>query len=141
MNTTTENATATKQARPKAKNLEECETAFVSKPARITEDVKPAIRRAYSHLRVYDFESSIKTKGQWSKQLGKHLSEFDCFITVTDDSRELSKGVLRELRTALALNKWVSVFNVSTMQAEIYRGYDIANGVVKLRTEKRKERS
>lgn len=109
---------------PFRERLRTVRTAFLSVPSRLQspETIRDA-RHLFSSIRVKPLEAFTDRRAEWRRDLMKYLSQVDACIVVTDESRFIGGGVIREIKTARAQGKLIVLFNSQSKQWERYCGH------------------
>jgi hypothetical protein len=104
-------------------------TAYVAIPHSLLaqyreSEIVSRVRAHFAHLRaVGSFETEFDSTTHWRHNLAAYLAEVDCLVIACDSSRLIGAGVLREIKTALRLNKPLIIFKVDEQAERFYFGY------------------
>jgi hypothetical protein len=106
-----------------AERFKAAKTGFVSVTQKMkTPELLGAIERKLSDLTLSIYLP--QDREAWESDLTRYLEQYDALIIVTDDSREISQGQLRELTAAKRAGRLLIVFNSSTGRWERFGGWE-----------------
>lgn len=113
-------------------------TAFVSIPAKITAQVKPAVilkalQPHFPNVKFASFANFASTKTYQTK-IGETLGTVDGLIVVCDSTRVIGSGIVREINEARRQKRRVFIFKLDEKQHRPYYGYTPCSGGARLNT-------
>jgi len=105
--------------------LQACKTAFLSCPRSLQSvETTAAVRHRFPSIRIRTYDKFVEPGEQWSRELlASGIDQIDLLIIVTNDDRNLTSGVVREIYTAKGAGKLLVIFNVSNGRWERYYGW------------------
>lgn len=99
-----------------------------------------AIAKRFPDWKLRYYAEFIKINEEWRTNLERYLNLCDALIVVCDESRLITRSVLRELATAKKLGKLLVIFNAVTTRWERFNGYEFVAGQEGKRVARLKER-